>query len=211
MELDTKFKERPILFSTPMVESILQNTKTQTRRIIKPQPSFPRIQEIELLDILLYENMLANCPYGKSGDRLWVRETWRPAISDSHECFAYKADNKYKCGKDAPTDYQPEWKPSIHMPRSACRLILEVSDVRVERLQDISEEDAIAEGIESRMIGNRFYKNYLSKEKDYMGSKLWFFDSPIDSFRSLWELINGANSWDANPRVWAIGFNIYGR
>lgn len=141
-QLITTIKERPILFSTPMIQAILEERKFQTWRIVKPQPTFPKIQEIELLDVLLYENMLTNCPYGKLGERLWVRETWRHTGNDTHECFAYKADNKYKCGKDVPADYQPIWKPSIHMSRKACRLIVEISDIKVQRLQNISEEEA---------------------------------------------------------------------
>lgn len=200
-----KVKERPILFSTPMVKAILEGRKTQTRRIIK-MPSWGVGWEYfetdgETARVASRNGCVAEilCPYGQKSDRLWVRETWRHAMSDTHRCFCYKADNKYQCGKDAPTDYQPDWKPSIHMPKIACRLYLEITDIKVQRLQDITEEEAIAEGIEVIEFDDEtMYRNYSK------------FDiclrCPIASFCSLWQSINGVESWEENPWIWKIAF-----
>jgi hypothetical protein len=162
-------KERPILFSGPMVRAILEGRKTQTRRIVKPQP----------LCIASGEWIMngSACKYGKPGDRLWVRETWWAPRDDVRG--EYKREYiKYAATLDGMG--QPTWKPSIHMPRWASRINLEVVSVRVERLQNISEEDARAEGI-------------------------WQPNWPL-SWRQLWESINGAGSWEANPWVWVVEF-----
>lgn len=183
---------KPILFSAPTIRAILRGQKTQTRRIIKPQP--PSDAEGGF-----YPGNL-KCAYGTVGDRLWVRETWREAISDTHKCFAYRADNTYKCGKKPPDGYVPKWKPSIFMPKEACRIFLQIEQIKIERLQDISEEDAIAEGIENTHIykGYRYYRDYECGGGDL---------KPLESFRSLWESINGKGSWDVNPWVWVIKFS----
>jgi hypothetical protein len=199
--------EKPILFSTPMVQAIIKGTKTQTRRIIK-MPSWGVGWEYFETDSKKAQVSSRNgcvaeilCPYGSPASFLWIRETWRPALSETHECFAYKADGKYKCGKSAPLDnyYKPTWKPSIHMPRKACRLLLEVSEINVERLQDISEEDAIAEGVEQTHLyqGHPYYRDYLRGGGDL---------KPIESFASFWQSINGADFWNLNPWVWVVKF-----
>jgi len=181
-------KERPILMSAPMVRAILAGTKTQTRRVAKG----------EALRWLVRDGFTPGfvadpgnrlCPYGQPGDRLWVREShwW---FKDEHdpvtgyfpppltiEDVEYRADGE-KPGR--------AWRPSIHMPRWASRITLEVTSVRVERLQDISEADAISEGIPTSDV------------------------SPPDAcrfaYRLLWESINGPGSWDANPFVWVVSF-----
>lgn len=188
--------EKPILFSTPMVQAILEGRKTQTRRIIKPQPNFPIKNKIEILDLLLYESMLDSCPYGKQDGRLWVRETWGQTNTSD---FVYKAD--YTEGHPC-RGLVGNWKPSIHMPRKACRLLLEIQNIRVQRLQDISEEDALAEGIEIIFRSGciNLYRNYLAE------TSMQSLVSSLESFKSLWQSINGAESWSANPFVWVIEF-----
>lgn len=174
-------KERPILMSAPMVRAILAGAKRQTRRIAMPKRSI--------------EPMTDECPYGQPGDRLWVRETWQSA--PLRGVFAYRADPMWS-GVPAPTP-DGRWRPSIHMPRCASRITLEITGVRVERLRDINEDDAIAEGIQpAALTGHwRLYGRGANGDMDR---------SPRVSYRSLWESINGQGSWDANPWVWVIEF-----
>lgn len=183
--------DRPILFSTSMVRAILDGSKTQTRRIVKPQPSS--------LDNL-------KCPYGQGGDRLWVRETWRPALtSNGHEYYAYKADMSYQCGLDMPSGIF-SWKPSIHMPREASRISLKVVGVRLENLQNISEEDSLAEGIKP-ISDNRGWNKYSIQ----MSLASYNALTAKEVFEMAWNAINGEGSWDKNPWVWVINFRrIYG-
>jgi len=181
-------KERPILFSGPMVRAILEGRKTQTRRVVKPQPGCdPR--DDEHLD-------MGRCPYGQPGDRLWVREAWHTDERDLEYARAKHEDAM----SDSPIYYRadPEndnagctWRPSIHMPRWASRITLEITRVRVERLQEISEKDAIAEGADP-------YLHPVHPGREGLRH--------VDGFRSLWESINGPGSWDANPWVWVIEF-----
>ena len=134
--------ERPILFSGPMVRAILEGRKTMTRRVIKLQPTGAadvqyRVAAAVTMPVSGRQQV---CPYGRVGDHLWVRETWAPhAWPPTGPSYQYAADDQYPA---------PErWRPSIHMPRAASRITLEVLNVRVERLHDISEEDAKAEGV----------------------------------------------------------------
>ena len=188
--------ERPILFSGAMVRAILDGRKTQTRRMVK---GFP-------LQLLAPENFTPEyvadpenefCPYGQMFDRLWVRETWaQPAALDPGPTV-YRAD--YPACVPAGFENIPpadaiRWKPSIHMPRYACRLGLAITGVRVERLNDCSEADAIAEGIERDGDG------WLS----YAGGSC--VQLPTTSYASLWDSINGAGAWEANPWVWVVEF-----
>lgn len=171
-------KERPILFSAPMVRAILAGTKTQTRRVAKPKRSI--------------EPMTDECPYGEPGDRLWVRETWNSF--DGWAGYYYAADYEgWGIGSDDDPDHVPDhevrWRPSIHMPRAASRITLEITDVRVERLQDISDADLECEGLQET----------IDAGIDHDGT-------PRDAWRALWSSINGAESWAANPWVWAIEF-----
>ena len=196
-------KERPILFSAPMVRALLAGTKTQTRRAMKPQPTeFVGGPGVTLQDgspapliplddsVEPYGREIA-CPYGKPGDRLWVRETWHDASSSLHSCALYRAD-----GIDLHWD---KWTPSIHMPRWASRITLEITSVRVERLQEISIEDAKAEGAWGPD------DSIVQKVADYFGTDI-FSANPRKAFQMLWESINGPDSWAANPWVWAIEF-----
>ena len=148
--------------------------------------------------------MYGGCPYGRKRDRLWVRETFidlrgtgvehRPDPDGPLQRYAYAADCRPGSHSDeARKDFGLKYKPSIHMPRAACRILLEITDVRVERLQDISEEQALAEGIAKNQDGGYQVEN----GKHY-------FASPVDSFASLWSSVGG--EWEANPWVWVVEF-----
>ena len=175
-------KERPILFKGPMVVAIQSGKKTQTRRIVKEQHLPEKIPAL----------ISSVCPYGKVGDILWAREAWVWEGDTGWQdmfpigSFYYRAD--FPDG-DGPT----KWKPSIHMPRRACRLHLEITKVRVERLQDISEEDAKAEGVAKGYVGP-------IKGKAHYSYRMGFFN--------IWEDINGVESLDSDPWVWVIEFKL---
>lgn len=227
-------KERPILFSTPMVQAILDGRKTQTRRTrgleeINKNPDdwkegtttqlcrfwdADKEEDPNPIDIRYgfifngngNQELYIPCPYGKPGDRLWVRETWQITNflhpSNENYGYVYKASENGKDWQENTEEWK--WKPSIHMPKAAARIWLEVTDISLERLQAISEEDAISEGIKPIWINddsscNKF-KNYINNGKDSL--------SPKDSFRSLWESINGAESWDRNPWIWVVKFKV---
>lgn len=181
-------KTHPILFSTPMVQAILAGRKTMTRRVIKPQPKgvegFPSEQVCAA-----WQNGFVNvkCPYGEydsafdtASGLLWVRETFSEMPDGD---IVLKAGFPDAAHLD---DIPPKWKPSIFMPRWTSRITLEITDIRVERLQDISHEDAVNEG-----VNGGFGENY---------------DCAKHSFMCLWQKINGTKSWDDNPWVWAICF-----
>ena len=221
-------KEKPILFSGPMVRAILDGRKNQTRRVVKIPPhiahgelSLTRMQDsypdgtrpIWGDD---YEPNLFSTRnrFGRMGDWLWVRETWnvvpvgRPAPLCGTDGIPKSLPDgwgvMYQASGDCCTKLVG-WRPSIHMPRWASRITLEITGVRVERLQEISEADAIAEGIEE--IRNLPSVRGSTKSKcwrDY-GIGVGFYQ-PAQSYRSLWESNNGPGSWDANPWVWVIEF-----
>lgn len=203
-EESSGMKERPILFSAPMVRAILSGQKTQTRRAYKvgnggvwPNPNDrPGMQQAT-----------RNCPYGQPGDRLWVRETFMDLLGTGVEHrnadgirqrYAFAAEfHPGSHADEARKDYGLKWKPSIHMPREASRITLEVTGVRVERLQHISETDAIAESIEQHKTG--LWLPCREKGKAHIDPRL--------AYRDLWESINGVGSWDTNPWVWVVRFN----
>ena len=199
-----------------MVKAILDGTKTQTRRLVKPQP-------IVLDNQVIFEPAKGDfwvgvyngnfsghsstrfkCPHGQIGDVLWVRETWRPTT------FSMPTGAPYDYRATAKEDGVPldeKWKPSIFMPRAASRLNLKIKDVRVERLNDISESDAISEGIECLMnhkTQGNLYRKYSDNGKALKITTQ--ADNAVDSYKSLWEKINGKNSWVLNPFVWVIDF-----
>jgi hypothetical protein len=191
-------KERPILMNAPMIRATLRDVdpKTQTRRAIKPQPTDQYFWEA--LSKLGRPNI--KCPYGKPGDRLWVRETWANLNADFPTVppyFIYRADG---------ADHGPvTWKPSIHMPRAASRILLEITDVRVGRLNEISEADAQAEGAPCNLPVDDFIEicksappGHVMKTGELGGHRLGFY--------GIWCQINGILSWDANPWVWVIEF-----
>lgn len=229
-------KERPILFSAPMVRALLDGSKTQTRRVCKPAEAAglsyvvgindprdfgQRPLEVpgsgwfgdEEGDVQFYS------PYGRPGERLWVRETWgvvsnawdddgnlvewvpdRPATAINEMRFGsgyysghaiYAADGSHEWAGDDDGGGEPRsaWHPSIHMPRAASRILLEIVSVRVERLQDISEADAMAEGAQPVLVPPD-------------GGSC----PHVEGYRDLWEQINGTGSWAANPWVWVVEF-----
>ena len=185
-------KERPILFSGEMVRAILDGRKTQTRRVVKPQPKPSSFKSDEELSWRQAWN-LPKCPYGVPGDRLWVRETIEVlSFGAGTAQIQYRADGSTRIIGDRKLPDRLGSIPSIHVPRQASRITLEVTDVRVERLQDISEEDAQAEGIHQPAIGN------ISVAQK-MGVCRY-------GFANVWESINGEESWDANPWVWVVEF-----
>jgi len=216
-------KERPILFSGPMVRAILGGSKTQTRRAIKPQPEMLDSGDCRVrinrdwhtgpADYLTLDVMPRfACPYGQPGDRLWVREAFSGphCMERTDECPAlppgqWPVESEIWYWADGgPT--HGDWtrpRPSIHMPRWASRITLEITDVRVERLRDISEEDAMAEGCDAPLyvadgLGNQVPPDRETLSSAYPSSKHWF--------SCLWESINGTDSWSANPWIWVVEF-----
>ncbi|ELA3304519.1 hypothetical protein SIO39_005148 [Klebsiella pneumoniae] len=218
----TKITERGMIFNGEMVRALLSGRKTQTRRIIKPQPEVTLSGSLSgkwlsrpLNGLLLpkIEDIAIHCPFGAVGDRIWVRETWgvvshafsddglmidwvpdRPATAIHEMPFGngyysgyaiYATDGDFTWGDDdGYEDGRWCWKPSIHMPRAASRILLEITDVRVERLRSMSQDDARAEGVIAA-------------------------SGPMEAglaFRELWDSIYGEESWKANPWVWVIEF-----
>jgi hypothetical protein len=232
-------KERPILFSGPMVRAILDGRKTQTRRIIK-LPIFGRSDtpgydwsfrdRRGLWNDYRNDRIAEVCPYGKSGDRLWVREKFGYSrqvddINGSERVVCYAAGHPFHV-TDASVDalkrchsgnlMQPNhfvhdpihWRPSIHMPRWASRITLEIMGIKIERVQDIYGTDVLEEGLGPD--GLRQYYRDLRQQRTQEGSE---FDGPGDvlwdwemEWRVLWGSIHGVGSWDTNPWVWAITF-----
>ncbi|WP_447870260.1 hypothetical protein [Serratia fonticola] len=211
-------KERPVLFNGDMVRAILDGRKTQTRRVIKPQPTLSEhtgfnwkgyaygIGSCHKDTVRNFANCFKTCPFGQVGDRLWVRETWQlihseydedeityaPSIPEQQDSYwqpVYEVDFK---GESRETRGFP-WRPSIHMPRHACRLVLEITSVRVELLDDISEKDALAEGFASDA-------KVTESGDDYTG----LYAS--DRFSDTWQKIYGQKSLLENPWVWVITF-----
>ncbi len=182
---ERKHSERPILFSGPMVLAILDGTKTQTRRALKVQPIdvIPAPKVGGWIGLMQREpepkGLLFHCKYGKPGDHLWVREAWR---KEPGGLVHYRADG------NSCDDVAAKWKPSIHMFRADSRITLEITSVRVERLQDISEQDAWKEGCEG-------------SDDDVTGGI-----SGYREYCKLWESINWPGSWDENPWVWVVEF-----
>jgi hypothetical protein len=193
IEKEREMKERPILFSGEMVRAILDDRKTMTRRVVKPQPEQDTDCPYHIGTGI--ERKARICPYGKPGDRLWVRETFCDRNNNGEQIKPlYRSDGQeYEDGDG--WHFEPKWKPSIFMPRMYSRITLEITNVRVERLQDISEEDSECEGISSS-FGN--WKNYTDQSVVCQTSKA--------SFRTLWESINGPVSWGINPWVWVVEF-----
>lgn len=222
-------KERPILFSGAMVQAILEGRKTQTRRVVKPSMSAPRVAPLRMepyIDGWTGEQEVDNqglpcwlgfhpdypgdakwfsCPHGKTGDRLWVRETWRTEELESGlDGVRFRADNAFReientqAAADAWMDANKtkQWRPSIFMPRWASRITLDIVDVRVERVQNISEADAWAEGFPDPDGANRQYEDR---------ARYWF--------KNLWDSINAERGygWGANPWVWALTFKVVQR
>ena len=211
-------KEIPILFSTPMVQAILEDRKFMTRRVIKPQPLWIGESNIPFKTPDADPKGIIKFPYGQPGDRLWVRETWQ----------LYNVDYKDELGtsmiledewegqmpKTKPwltqilykateiiEGWRAKWRPSIFMPRWASRIDLEVVSVRVERLQDLTEEDAKAEGIEK---GNTYYYGDPHPVK---GSPKCY-NTAKEAFAGLWDSLNAKRGfgWEQNNWLWVVEF-----
>lgn len=214
---------KPILFSAPMVRAKREGRKTQTRRFIKPQPERIGPDADDGSDVWKWKDwvwngaietavkedggrcaMAAACPYGQPGDLLWVRENfaWGSDFYGPARAF-YQADHVDCRGPQSCEDGFHKWKPSIHMPRAASRLTLELTAVRVQRLRDISEEDAIAEGCGRSAAG--LFCGAPHKAHGFPRQ----FNTAREAFRDLWESINGPGSWAENPWVWALTFTVH--
>jgi len=233
MATSAAIKEYPILFTGEMIRAILAGNKTMTRRAVKPQPKgktaedfldddewfkkafgglcLPRIKDLPM-----------ECTYGQPGDRLWVRETFLQSmcsyqdITGEYESYFDREKVEYAADGAIPRFLRPDrvsspWmakRPSIHMPRWASRILLEVVSVRVERLQEISDGDAINEGVERLPDAPRFFHSYnfgpgnKSKSHCELTAK--------DSFRTLWDSINvkRGHPWESNPWVWVVEFKV---
>lgn len=204
--------DKPIIFSAPMVRALLAGRKTQTRRVLKPQPEFrggcgdwhdaeewgwetEDGDQLSVLDI---------APNGyHRGDRLWVRETFSCDGQSDGECL-YRATVDDDTGYYAEEIAEIRWRPSIHMPRWASRLTLTVTDVRVQRLQDISEADAVAEGIEQDPATMAFW----GADGQGVGGATTLWAQASMAFRDLWNSIHGPKAWAANLWVCAISFTV---
>ena len=228
-----EIKERPILFSAPMVRAILEGRKTVTRRAIKVQPRIDASGNFCVGNSNYGQDGYGKpvtkhfvngcCPYGKPGDRLWVRETFALLGNEDGCCIDWQ-DNLVKGDErgaariyrascppgdyglnqiPAKAEWKPDteameydgaWRPSIHMPRWASRILLEITDVRVERLQDITYEQAAAEGVHRGPL-----REWCASDEGGACHKY-----PVPAFRDLWQSVGG--SWDANPWVWVVEF-----
>lgn len=201
-------KERPVIFNGEMVRALLDGRKTQTRRVIKLSHERGMVNpvirgrngEISSVSCRLAPML---CPFGQVGDQLWVRETFMKltgtgieATTGKFEGFAYRADTPTgSYGDEIRKEYGLKWTPSLHMPRKACRILLEITALRVERLKDISQYDAIAEG------GPPSHPSINAVSRDY-----GFPDFSRSWFAQTWQHIYGEESWSANPWVWVIEF-----
>jgi hypothetical protein len=240
-------KERPILFSGPMVRALLDGSKTQTRRVMKKQPYIsrtnpPHFSDVEVGDLFICPDycpttpvrgsVIVECesigtyhcmgqktfaekhsPYGVPGDRLWVRETFLyvgPGSGSDLPSYREERANpeNHKAAncwfRASRPDETLVWTPSIHMPRWASRITLEITGVRVERLQEISEVDAAAEGVESLRNEGEYWKHYLESTAS---CDALICLSARESFRTLWDSLAAPGvDWQANPWVWVVEF-----
>jgi len=216
-------KLRPILFQTEMVQAILAGTKTQTRREVKPQPKLELFYNGELQGkVWIYRHsenhdgvglsqMSKYCPYGQVSDLLYVRESVQILNKGLYVAVRY-SDGEVRIWEHEREEYDEgatikyDWStvkktPSIHVPKKYVRLFLKITDIRVERLQDITEADAIAEGIKGQPFridsDKKVWFDYLEEGHVF---------NPIHSYESLWKSINGPESWETNPFVWVVTF-----
>lgn len=194
-------KEKGIVFSGPMVRAILDGKKSMTRRVMKRQPEGWMASHLDngfrkMTDFgngwwgaatgsgnvrVAHTNHSIKCPFNKVGDRLWVRETWAKA-GEIGDAIEYRADN--------PDPLTGKWRSPIHMPRWASRITLEITGVKVERLQDISDADCFAEGVIA----------------DRGNGETWYDGKAKEIFSRAWDAMHGHDSWAANPWVWVISF-----
>ncbi|HAG3179117.1 TPA: hypothetical protein G8Z49_004587 [Salmonella enterica] len=220
-------KERGMIFNGEMVRAILDGRKTQTRRIVNPQPELTKGSGFSWKGCLYGSGSNdretnrnfahIKCPFGKPGDRIWVRETYHGPLFDYEHMESYLEDSSkfekpdfciYRAdGNPAPEFYDADdnlhcgWRPSIHMPRWASRILLEITNVRVERLNSISEQDALREGIDRERL-EESQDNYDCIADHNMTGR----PTATGAFKYLWESIYGEENWQANPWVWVIEF-----
>ena len=216
---DAPVRERPILFSPPMVRALLAGTKTQTRRVVKPQP-----REGEHIDTCPWvasgwslwgplgsssacRCSEVRCPYGDIGDRLWVRETWAiPPWSDLATDVAFRADlgpddeREARAVQRIVRRIENPWRSPIHLPRRFARILLELTSIRVERVQDISEEDAKAEGVTPVTLTTESLTWPGGAAAGGGGC------SARESFAGLWDSLHGPGAWERNDWVWVLSF-----
>lgn len=200
-------KERGMIFNGEMVRAILDGRKTQTRRPVK-LPHIDRDAMCELSGCELAGELSAgnyrNSPHGKPGDRIWVRETWAEAGAGAPELKLYRANYPAHVPshyENVPSAEDIRWTPSIHMPRRASRILLEITDVRVERLNGISEAEAQAEGIDMEALADSQDCYDCIADHNMTGRP-----TAKGAFKYLWESIYGEENWQANPWVWVIEF-----
>lgn len=227
-------KEQPILMSTPMVQALLAGTKTETRRDknlkeINLNPDEWYISPSQPINgVIRFNNKMFGSVFEqvkipwRIGIVLWIKETWKPAIEGKttlHNAIRFKADNYSIPLPDEDTEWfnnltkdgKFTYKSSMFLRRKFARIFLIITDVRIERLHDITEEGAIAEGIEEwGSIQGAYFKNYSENAKtksNHPKHESPALGNPIDSYKSLWESINGEGSWNSNPFVWVISFS----
>lgn len=213
--------ERPILFSGPMINALNAGRKTQTRRVMKLPEALPPVvgwkpngdgfwkgvgktKAVEQQFITTWP-MAIRCPYGKPGDRLWVREKFartRNNVLYAADCVVDEGPRGNTDDWDWDATIPNRWKPSIHMPRALSRITLEILDVRCERVADISLADCIDEGIsvlplQSASDPSAWYESAPGQDQAR---------SARESYAKLWDRINGAGSWESNPWVWCLTF-----
>lgn len=208
--------DRPLLISTPLVRPTIDGRKTVTRRVagldeVNVSPGFFELMYVKNLEGFSFaafkgpngKQVGVKCPYGGRGTTLWVRETWLPLTNG----YGYKADGLIRAGKIPGTNeyYQPRmtWKPSIHMPRKASRITLELLEVSIERAHDITEEDAKLEGVD---------RGILLEHETTGKMELTLEGNPLGLYRHgfihTWITLNGRESWDKNPWVWRLSFKL---
>jgi hypothetical protein len=217
--------EKPIIFATPMVQALLNGRKTMTRRVIKPQPicdsadiapdcrkaSVKYYAQHNILvcaacgDAIEYDEGKLTLPRYKHGDTLYVKETY--ALVNGRDCgtddfYVYKTDEEYA------KQFVAKWKPAIHMPRKVARLFLRVTDVRVERVQDITEADAKAEGIRSYWVHCEYGGEWHESNFMFVGVDTNTHPTRKEAFAELWDSLNTKPGcgWDSSPWVWVYSF-----
>lgn len=206
--IKTAMKETGVIFSTPMALAAIEGIKKITRRMrgleqLNVNPDSYSVAhyvgKLWWVKRNLQPQELLVCPFGEVGDRIWMRETWAKQLNGN---FTFKAGKEE--GEKPDYTATGRWKPSIHMPRVACRFVAELVEIRLERLQAITEEDAIAEGIHcygTPTPGASMFKNYMVPACEDIGVMIAEF-----SFQTLWESIHGEDSWYVNPWVWVLKF-----
>lgn len=209
-------KERGMIFNGEMVRAILDGRKTQTRRIVSERhlnlidlgskigECYPLECGIDHANSQSYYR--EHCPFGKPGDRIWVRETWAEAGAGAPELKLYRANYPAHVPshyENVPSAEDIRWTPSIHMPRWASRILLEITDVRVERLNGISEAEAQAEGIDMEALADSQDCYDCIADHNMTGRP-----TTKGAFKYLWESIYGEENWQANPWVWVIEFKV---